>query len=101
LRFLTIALAVLFGLSGSAQQSVPAGTGTLVESKIPAAPLKGNLLGDPAEARVSTELAARGIGHTFEVYEGGDHMNLIANRIETRVLRFFSDVLSPDNGPSR
>ena len=49
----------------------------------------------------STELAARGIGHTFEVYEGGDHMNMIAQRIETRVMRFFSDVLGPDNGASR
>lgn len=49
----------------------------------------------------STELAARGIGHTFEVYERGDHMNMIGERIGTRVLRFFSDVLGPDNGSSK
>ena len=56
MRFLTLALAVLVGLSGSAQQSVPASTGTFVESRIPAAPLQGNLLGDPAEARVAVYL---------------------------------------------
>jgi S-formylglutathione hydrolase FrmB len=40
------------------------------------------------------ELASRGIPHTFEVYAGGDHENKIRERIETRVLRFFSEVLS-------
>ena len=54
-----------------------------------------------ATRALSAELAARGIGHTFEVYEGGDHMNMIAERIETRVLRFFTDVLSDDHGSSR
>ena len=54
-----------------------------------------------ATRALSAELAARGIGHTFEVYEGGDHMNMIAERIETRVLRFFTDVLSADHGSSR
>ena len=40
------------------------------------------------------ELAGRGIPHIFEVYAGGSHENKIRERIETRVLRFFSDVLS-------
>jgi len=40
------------------------------------------------------ELSSRGIPHTFEVYAGGDHENKIRERIETRVLRFFSEVLS-------
>jgi S-formylglutathione hydrolase len=42
---------------------------------------------------LSQELASRGIGHTFEVYEGGDHSNKIGERLQTRVFRFFSDVL--------
>jgi S-formylglutathione hydrolase len=42
----------------------------------------------------SQELASRGIGHTFEVYAGGDHSNKIRERLETRVLRFFSEVLN-------
>jgi S-formylglutathione hydrolase len=42
----------------------------------------------------SQELASRGIGHTFEVYAGGDHVNKIRERLEMRVLRFFSEVLS-------
>lgn len=42
----------------------------------------------------SNELASRGISHTFEVYAGGDHESKIRERIETRVLRFFSEVLS-------
>lgn len=41
----------------------------------------------------SQELASRGIGHTFEIYAGGDHSNKIRERLETRVLRFFSEVL--------
>jgi len=42
----------------------------------------------------SEELASRGIAHTFEVYAGGTHENRIRQRIETRVLRFFSEVLN-------
>jgi S-formylglutathione hydrolase len=42
----------------------------------------------------SRELASRGIGHTFEVYAGGDHSNKIGERLQTRVLRFFSEALS-------
>jgi S-formylglutathione hydrolase len=42
----------------------------------------------------SQELASRGIGHTFEVYADGDHSNKIRQRIETRVMRFFSEVLA-------
>jgi len=41
----------------------------------------------------SGELASRGIAHTFEVYANGDHENRIRERLETRVLRFFSEVL--------
>ena len=41
----------------------------------------------------SEELANRGIGHTFEIYAGGDHGNKLRERLETRVLRFFSEVL--------
>ena len=43
---------------------------------------------------LSRELASRGIGHTFEVYAGGDHSNKLRERLETRVLPFFSQVLS-------
>ncbi len=41
----------------------------------------------------SDELTARGIAHTFEVYAGGDHVNKVHQRIETRVVRFFSETL--------
>jgi S-formylglutathione hydrolase len=43
-------------------------------------------------------LNANGVTHTFEIYEG-DHLNHIANRIETKVLPFFSKNLSfaPDH----
>jgi S-formylglutathione hydrolase FrmB len=43
---------------------------------------------------LSNELAARGIGHTFEVYANGTHSSHIRQRIETRLLRFFSEVLT-------
>jgi S-formylglutathione hydrolase FrmB len=42
----------------------------------------------------SEELTNRGIAHTFEVYADGTHENRVRQRIETRVLRFFSEVLS-------
>ncbi len=42
----------------------------------------------------SNELTKRGIAHTFEVYADGTHDSRIRQRIETRVLRFFSEVLS-------
>jgi S-formylglutathione hydrolase len=43
-------------------------------------------------------LNANGVTHTFEIYEG-DHLNHIADRIETKVLPFFSKNLSfaPDH----
>ena len=41
----------------------------------------------------SKALAERSIPHIFEVYEGGDHSNKIRQRVETRVLQFFSDKL--------
>ncbi len=41
----------------------------------------------------SKALAERRIPHIFEVYEGGDHGNKIRQRVETRVLQFFSDKL--------
>jgi S-formylglutathione hydrolase len=39
------------------------------------------------------ELNKYGIRHFFEIYEG-DHINRVAERIETKMLRFFSDNLS-------
>jgi enterochelin esterase-like enzyme len=39
------------------------------------------------------ELNKYNVKHTFELYEG-DHINRIAERIETKMLRFFSDNLS-------
>jgi hypothetical protein len=41
----------------------------------------------------SKALAERNIPHVFEVYEGGDHGNKIRERVETRVLQFFSEKL--------
>jgi S-formylglutathione hydrolase len=43
---------------------------------------------------LSEELTSRGIAHTFEVYANGDHSNKIRQRFETRVMRFFSEVLA-------
>jgi enterochelin esterase-like enzyme len=37
-------------------------------------------------------LTAKGIGHTFEIYDG-DHINRIAERFESKVLPFFSNNL--------
>jgi S-formylglutathione hydrolase len=41
----------------------------------------------------SAELAAKGIPHTFEMYEGGDHSNKIRERFEQHVVPFFARVL--------
>jgi S-formylglutathione hydrolase len=41
----------------------------------------------------SKALAERNIPHMFEVYEGGNHGNKIRQRVETRLLQFFSDKL--------
>jgi S-formylglutathione hydrolase FrmB len=41
----------------------------------------------------SKALAEQNIPHMFEVYEGGDHGNKIRQRLETRVLQFFSEKL--------
>ena len=41
----------------------------------------------------SAELAKNGIAHSFEVYANGNHENRIRERLETRVFRFFSEVL--------
>lgn len=41
----------------------------------------------------SKALAERNIPHIFEIYEGGDHGNKIRERVETRVLEFFSNRL--------
>ena len=41
-----------------------------------------------------TELfARRGIPFVFEVYAGGDHGNMVAERLESRGFRFFADSL--------
>ena len=44
-------------------------------------------------ALFSKALADRSIPHTFEIYAGGDHNNLIKERLETRVFPYFSDLL--------
>jgi len=41
----------------------------------------------------SKALAEQNIPHVFEMYEGGDHGNKIKQRVETRVLQFFSEKL--------
>ena len=41
----------------------------------------------------SNALAERDIPHTFEIYAGGDHGNKIRERVETRLLQFFSNKL--------
>jgi S-formylglutathione hydrolase len=41
----------------------------------------------------SKALAERNVPHIFEVYEGGTHGNKIRERVETRVLEFFSEKL--------
>ncbi len=46
----------------------------------------------------SNALAKRNIPHVFEVYAGGDHGNLIRQRLETRVMQFFSEKLDFGNG---
>ena len=42
----------------------------------------------------SKALAEQDIPHVFEVYEGGDHVSKIGQRLETRVLPFFSEKLA-------
>ncbi|MDQ3750453.1 MAG: alpha/beta hydrolase-fold protein [Acidobacteriota bacterium] len=46
-----------------------------------------------ASRKFSNELTERGIPHTFEIYKDGDHSSKIKERIETRVLQFFSRTL--------
>ncbi len=41
----------------------------------------------------SKALAERNIPHIFEIYEGGDHGSKIRQRVETRLLQFFSNKL--------
>jgi len=41
----------------------------------------------------SKALSERSIPHIFEIYEGGDHGNKIKQRVETRLLQFFSNTL--------
>ena len=44
-------------------------------------------------AEFARALARRGVPFVLEVYAGGDHGNMIAERFETRGLEFFADVL--------
>jgi S-formylglutathione hydrolase len=44
-------------------------------------------------ARFSSELAKRDVPHIFEIYAGGDHGNMIRERVEKKVLPFFSRTL--------
>ena len=46
-----------------------------------------------ASRAFSAELAAKGIPHTFELYEGGDHSNKIRERFGQHVVPFFARVL--------
>jgi S-formylglutathione hydrolase FrmB len=46
-----------------------------------------------ATALVSSELSAREIPHTFEIYKGGDHGNKIRERFNSKLIPFFSSVL--------
>jgi S-formylglutathione hydrolase len=46
-----------------------------------------------ATALFSKALAERSIPHIFEIYEGGDHGNKVRQRVENRMLQFFSDRL--------
>jgi enterochelin esterase-like enzyme len=46
----------------------------------------------PASARLDEALTAYKIPHVYETYDG-DHVNRVAERIETKVLRFFSEHL--------
>lgn len=46
-----------------------------------------------ATSALSKALAERSVPHLFEVYEGGDHANKVRERLETRLLRYFSDEL--------
>lgn len=48
-------------------------------------------------ALFSRALAEKNIPHVFEVYAKGDHGNKIRERMETRVLQFFSDKLDFSN----
>jgi S-formylglutathione hydrolase FrmB len=50
-----------------------------------------------ASRQFSKALAERNIPHIFEVYAGGNHGNKIRERVETRLLQFFSEKL--DFGP--
>lgn len=45
---------------------------------------------------LSQELASLGIPHAFEIYAGGTHRSMIRERIETRLLPFFSRTLQAD-----
>ena len=55
----------------------------------------GNKDADIAESIkiLDAELSKYGIKHSFEIYQG-DHINRVATRIETKMLRFFADNLS-------
>jgi S-formylglutathione hydrolase FrmB len=48
-------------------------------------------------SQFSKALAERNIPHVFEVYPRGDHGSLIKQRLETRVLQFFSEKLDFGN----
>jgi S-formylglutathione hydrolase len=44
-------------------------------------------------SELAESLARRGIPFVFEVYAGGDHGNMVTERLESRGLRFFADSL--------
>ena len=49
---------------------------------------------------LDSELNKYGVKHFFEVYEG-DHINHVADRIEKKMLEFFSDNLSFDSAKKK
>ena len=50
-----------------------------------------------ATSSLSKALAERQIPHIFEIYEGGNHVNKVVERLEKRLLGFFSDKLDFSN----
>ena len=50
-----------------------------------------------ATSSFSKALAERRIPHGFEIYAGGDHVNKVRERLETRLLSFFSEKMDFTN----
>jgi hypothetical protein len=87
-------LAILFSISLAStalaqQATAPIAAGRVVEVKVPAPSLKGNLLGDPRnKVSLSTSLRV-----TTLHQRDGSQNNKIRKRLETRLFRFFTETL--------